>query len=119
MSTESGEQTVACLRLIRDELSVCDHCMGKGWSAFDSNEVPHVYRARWTDGGLPPAHVGRAVCPRPKHGQRVIAFLLIWGDPCVQSPVDRRWLTSGSFGTSRLSKTTAWAEGGLPFTHME
>ena len=36
--------------------------MGSGWLVFDSYEVTHVYRARWTDGGLPPAHVGRAVC---------------------------------------------------------
>jgi hypothetical protein len=26
---------------------------------------------------------------------------------CVPSPVDRRWLASGSFGTSRLSMTAA------------
>ena len=32
--------------------------------------------------------------------------------------MDRRWLTSGSFGTHRLFKTTAWAEGSWPLTHM-
>ena len=58
MCTEPGEQTVACLQLIRDEPSVRDHCMGRGWLAFDSYEVPRVYRARLTHGGLPPAHVG-------------------------------------------------------------
>ena len=47
MCTEPGEQTVACLRLMWDEPSVQDHCYyGKVWSAFDSYEVPHVYRAR-------------------------------------------------------------------------
>ena len=58
MCTEPGGQTVACLRLIKDEPSVRDHCYGRGWLVFDSYEVPHVYRAQWTDGGLPPAHVG-------------------------------------------------------------
>ena len=72
MCTEPGGQIVACLRLIWDEPSVQDHCMGRGWWAFDSYEVPHVYRTQWTDGGLPPAHSGRAVCPRPLHGQRVV-----------------------------------------------
>ena len=109
---------MACLRLIRDEPSVQDHCMGRGWLAFDSYEVTHAFRARWTHGGLPPAHLGRAVCPRPLHGQRVAAHWLTWGDPCVQSPVDMRWLAFDSLGTSRLSKTTAWAEGGWPLTHM-
>ena len=74
MCLEPGRHTVAYLRLIRDELSVCDHCMGRGWSAFDSYEVPHVYRTRWTDGGLPPAHMRRAVCVRPLHGQRVVGI---------------------------------------------
>ena len=46
MCTESGGQTVAYLRLIWDEPSVQDHCYGKGWSAFDSAEVTHVYRVR-------------------------------------------------------------------------
>ena len=55
MCTEPGEQTVAYLRLIWDEPSVQVHCMGRGWLVLDSYEVPHVYRARWTDGGLPPA----------------------------------------------------------------
>jgi hypothetical protein len=36
--------------------------------------VPHVYRTRWTDGGLPPAHSGRAVCSRPLHGQKVVGL---------------------------------------------
>ena len=72
MCTEPGEQTVAYLRLIRDESFVSDHCYGKGWLAFNSYEVPHMYIARWTDGGLPPAHSGQAVCPRPLHGQRVV-----------------------------------------------
>ena len=74
MCTEPGELTVACLGLIRDEPSVQDHCYGKGWLAFNSYEVPHVYRARWTDGGLPPAHLGRAVCPRPLLLQRVVSL---------------------------------------------
>ena len=74
MCTEPGNQTVACLPLIRDEPSFQAHCMGRGWLAFDSYEVPHVYRARWTDGGLPPAHSGRAVCVRPLHGQRVVSL---------------------------------------------
>ena len=43
MCTEPGGQTVACLRLIQDEPSVHDHCMGREWLAFDSYEVPHVY----------------------------------------------------------------------------
>ena len=34
-------------------------------------------------------------------------YMLMWGYPCVQSPLDRRWLASGLFGTSRLSMTTA------------
>ena len=46
MCTKPGENTVAYLRLIWDEPSVRDHCYGKGWSAFDSYEVPHVYIAR-------------------------------------------------------------------------
>ena len=58
MRSEPGGHTVAYLRLIWDEPSVQDHCMGRGWLAFDSYEVTHVYRARWTDSGLPPAHVG-------------------------------------------------------------
>ena len=45
MCTEPGGQTVAYLRLMWDEPSVQDHCMGSGWSAFDSYEVPHVYIA--------------------------------------------------------------------------
>ena len=44
MCTEPGGQTVVCLRLIRDKPSVQDHCMGRGWLAFDSYEVTHVYR---------------------------------------------------------------------------
>ena len=67
MCTEPGGQTVACLRLIWDEPSVQDHCMSRGWLAFDSYEVTHVYIALWTDGGLPPTYMGRAVCPRPLH----------------------------------------------------
>ena len=74
MCTEPGGQTVACLRLIRDEPSDRDHCMGRGWLAFDSYEVPHVYIARWTDGGLPLAHSGRAVCSRPLLEQRVVSL---------------------------------------------
>ena len=74
MCTEPGGQTVAYLRLIRDEPSVQDHCMGIGWLAFDLYEMPHVYRSRWTDGGLPPAHWGRADSPRPLHGQRVVGL---------------------------------------------
>ena len=58
MCTEPGGYTMAYLRLMWDEPSVQDNGYGKGWSAFDSDEVPHVYRARWPDGGLPPAHVG-------------------------------------------------------------
>jgi hypothetical protein len=46
MCTEPGGQTVACLRLIRDEPSVQDHCISRGWFAFDSYEVLHVYRSR-------------------------------------------------------------------------
>ena len=42
MCTEPGGQTVACLRLIWDEPSVQDHCMGRGWLFFDSYEVTHV-----------------------------------------------------------------------------
>ena len=77
MCTYPGEQTVAYIRLILAEPSVKDHCMGRGWSAFSSNEVFHVYIARWTDGGLPPVHWGRAVCSRPLHGQRVVGLGLI------------------------------------------
>ena len=72
--TEPGGQTVACLRLIRDKPSDQDHYMDTGWLAFDSYEVPRVYRAQWTDGGLPQAHVGRAVCPRPLLEQRVVGL---------------------------------------------
>ena len=74
MCTEPREQTAACLRLIWDEPYVRDHCYGKGWLAFDSYEVPHVYIARWTDGGLPPAHSRRAVCLRPLLWQRVVGL---------------------------------------------
>ena len=74
MCTEPGGQTVAFLRLIWDEPSVQDHCMGRGWLAFDSYGVTHVYKARWTDGGLPPAHLGRAICLNPLHGQRVVGL---------------------------------------------
>ena len=77
MCTEPGEQTAACLRLIRDKASVQDHCMGRGWLTWDSYEVPHVYIARWKNGGLPPAYSGRAVCVRALHGQRVVGLLLI------------------------------------------
>ena len=56
MCTDPGRQVVACLQLIWDEPSVQVHCLGRGWLAFDSYEVPHVYRSRWTDGGLPAAH---------------------------------------------------------------
>ena len=56
MCSEPSEQTVACLWLIWDEPSVYDHCMGRGWLAFDSYEVTHVYKARLTDGGLPSAY---------------------------------------------------------------
>jgi len=38
-------------------------------------------------------------------GQRVVRHLLILGEPCVQSAVNRRWLAIGSFGTNRLSMT--------------
>ena len=72
MCTEPGGQTVACLWLIRDATFVQDHCMGRRWSACESYGVPHVFRARWTDGGLPPAHSERAVCPRPLLGQKVV-----------------------------------------------
>ena len=58
MCPEPGRQTVAYLRLMWDEPYVQDHCMCRGWLGFDSYEVPHVSRARWTDGGLPPAHLG-------------------------------------------------------------
>ena len=58
MRTEPGGQLMAYLRLIWDEPSVQDHCMGRGWLVVDLYEVTHVYIARWTDGGLPPAHVG-------------------------------------------------------------
>ena len=51
MCTEPVGQTVAFLRLIQNEPSVQDHCMGVGCLAIVSYEVPHVYRARWTDGG--------------------------------------------------------------------
>ena len=74
MCTEPGKQTVAYLRLMWDEPSVQDHGQGRGWSAFDSYEVTHVYTARWTDGGLPPAHSVRAVCPRALHGPRVVSL---------------------------------------------
>ena len=74
MCTESGGQTVACLRLMWVEPYVQDHCMGRGWSAFDSYEVPHVNIARWTDDGLPPAHSVRAVCSRTLLGQRVVGL---------------------------------------------
>ena len=74
MCTEPGGLTVACLRLMWDEPSVQDHCMGRGWLAFNSYEVPHVYRAWWTDGGLPPAHLRQAVCPRQLHGQMVVGL---------------------------------------------
>ena len=71
MCTEPAGQTVACLRLIWDEPSVQDHFMGSRWLNIVSYEVTHVYKARWTEGGLPAAHLGRAVCPRPLHGQWV------------------------------------------------
>ena len=74
MRTEPGGQTVAYLRLMWDEPSVQDHCLGSGWLAFDSYEVPHVYRSRWTDGGLPATYVGRAVCSIPLLGQRVVGL---------------------------------------------
>ena len=74
MCTEPCGQTVAYLQLIRDEPSVRVHSMGRGWLAWDSYEVPHVDIAGWTDGGLPPAHSGRAVCVRPLHGQRVVSL---------------------------------------------
>ena len=77
------------------------------------------------------------MCTEPG-GQTVAYLRLMWDVPSVQDHCqnrgwldidshgvthayrarDRRWLASSSFGTSRLSKTTAWAEGGLPFTHM-
>ena len=63
MCTEPGGKTVACLRHIRDEPSVQDHCRGRRWLVFDSYEVPHVYRTRWTT----------VACPR-----------LIWDEPSVQ-----------------------------------
>ena len=71
MCTEPGGQTVACLRLIWNEPYVYDHCMGRWWLAFDSYGVTHVHRTRWTDGGFPLAHLERAVCPKPLHGQMV------------------------------------------------
>ena len=74
MCTGPGGQTLAYLRLMWDEPSVPDHCMGRGWSAFDLYEVTHVYIALWTDGGLPPTHSGQAVCVRPLHGQRVVSL---------------------------------------------
>ena len=74
MCTEPGEQTLAYLWLMWDESSVQDHCYGEGWLVFDSYGLTHVYKARWTDGGLPSAHLGRAVCPRPLHGQRVVGL---------------------------------------------
>ena len=74
MGTDPVGQTVAYFWLMWDEPSVQDHCYGETWLAFDSYEVTHVYRARWTYGGLPPAHSGQAVCGRPLHGQRVVGL---------------------------------------------
>ena len=69
-----GGHTVACLRFILERV-VCPRPMaGRRWSAFDSYEVTHVYRARWTVGGLPLAHSGRAVCSTPLNGKRVVGL---------------------------------------------
>ena len=117
MCAEPGGQTVAYLRLIWDEPSVQDHCMGRGWSVFDSYGVTHVYRPG---------------------GQTVASLRLMWDEPSVRDhcmgrgwsvfdsyevpmstePGDIRWLTSDSCEASRLSEPTAWAEGGWPLTHM-
>jgi hypothetical protein len=55
----------------------------------------HVYRARWTDGGLPPAYLGRAVCQR-----------LLLG---------RGWLAFGSCEVTHVY-IARWTDGGLPPT---
>ena len=77
MCTDPSGHTVAYLRLIWDEPSVQDHCMGRGWLAFDSYGVTHVYRARNTYGGLPSTHLGQAVCLKPLHRQKVVGLQLI------------------------------------------
>ena len=74
MFTEPGRHAVACLRLIWDEPSVQDHCMGRGWLAFDSYEVPHVYKVRNTYGRLPSTHLGQSVCLKTLHGQKVVGL---------------------------------------------
>ena len=118
MCTEPGGQTVAYLRLMWDVPSVQDHCQNRGWLVFDSYGVTHVYRAQWTDGGLPPTHLGRAVCTRPlleqrgsafdymrcpmctePGGQTVACLRLIWDEPSVNDLCYR-------------------AKGGRPLTHM-
>jgi hypothetical protein len=43
--------------------------------------VSHVFRARWRDGGLPPAHSGRAVCLKPLVGRVEINNYGVNGPP--------------------------------------
>ena len=40
-----------------------------------------MYRTRWTDGGLPPAHSGRAVCLKPLVGRVEINNYGVNGPP--------------------------------------
>ena len=63
MCTESGEQTVAYLRLIRDEPSVRDY-----W---------------WAEVGKPLTHMRCPMCTEP--GRQTVACLrLMWDEPSVQ-----------------------------------
>jgi hypothetical protein len=63
----------------------------------NSCEVPHVFKAQWTDSGLQPAHLRRAVCPRPLAG--------------------RRWSAYNSYEVPHVYKAR-WTDGGLPPGHL-
>jgi hypothetical protein len=105
--------------------------MGKGWLAFDSYEKNHVYRARWTESGMPPAHSGHAVCPRllvrrgwlplthmsghmctVPGGQTVTCLRLIWDKPSVQD----NWCKKGCWPMTHMSGHMCTEPGGQSVT---
>jgi hypothetical protein len=91
MCTDPGGLTVACLQIIRVEPSVQDHWWEEGsWPLTHMRCPVCTDLGGQTDGGLPPANLKRAVCPKP-----------------------RGWLASDSYEVPQMYRCR-WTDGGLP-----
>jgi hypothetical protein len=91
MCTEHGKQRLECkcyFLLIKHIDVYVHHC---------HSVVMHVYRARWTDGGLPTT---------------------IRDDPSVQDHcMGRGWLVSDSYELPHAYRA-GWTDDGLPVAHL-